>query len=105
MKSPLVFTAKCYRDLLPSTGAKIGELSVWLGPLTSRGTSAAKISLPILKNWHAVSIGPVYSASLPLVPVLKLLLLYVLGYRTCVQLVFRWFSVVVALLFSCNFDV
>ena len=56
---------------------------MWLAPLSAdEGTSA----FPIL-NCHIMSMGPACLASLPLLPVTLGLLLYILSYRTSVQLV------------------
>lgn len=76
---------------------------VWrLGPLASQGeTSIAKKALLIF-NHHTLSVGPAHFASLPPFSVSTWLVLYTLSHRTFVQVVFRWFSRLNVLQFSCN---
>ena len=58
----------------------------------SGGTSASKISILILNR-----MGPALSVSPSLLQVSSWLLLSIWGYETSIQLVFRWFSVMVVL--------
>lgn len=71
---------------------------------TSGATSIAEIFFPILNN-HTVGVGSACSVSLPLLPVLLWLLLYILSDKISVQLVFSWFLMITVPWFSCNFDV
>ena len=90
----LVFTARCYGD--SSYRHWCCGLGIGYGTGTlyfSKWTSSAEISLPIL-NCHTMDVGPAPSASLPLLPDLTCLLPYILSYRTSIQLVFCWFSMI-----------
>lgn len=67
------------------------------GPFSPQdGTSAAKIFILIV-NHRTIGVGPVRSATLPLLPVPSWSLLYVFSYKTFGQLFFRWFLMTVAL--------
>lgn len=74
-----------------------GELGVGPGtPCSTGGTSTAKTPVSFI-NGHSVGVRPDQSVSLPLLAVLMWDLLYILGYNISIRLVFRWFSVIVAL--------
>lgn len=83
---------------------RAGEFSVGLRSLTpgeggtpqSRYTSCLLIATPWVWDLPIPCLCPSY---------LSMWLLYTLSYRKSIQLVFRWFSVMVILYFSCNFDV
>ena len=67
-----------------------GEPCVGLGSLTPQeGTSQPHYPLDFYQS-H-VGVGPACSLSLPLLPVSVCFFLYILSYRTSVQLDFRWF--------------
>lgn len=75
---------------LPGTGA-LGWGAWWEAGtphFSEMGTCAMEISLPFL-NHHTVSVGSVWSTSLSLLLV-YMWLLYILGYKSSIQLLFRW---------------
>ena len=92
----LLFKARYYRD--SSSQCSLSGLGSWCGawtPCPSGATSAAVVSLPFV-NCHTVGVGPDQTKSLPLLPILTLLL-YILSYGNSVQLIFRWFPTVIVL--------
>lgn len=64
-------------------------------PFGGREITAPEISL-LIGPPH-VSVGPAQFASLPVLPILGWLLLYILSYRTSIWLVFTWFSRLIVL--------
>lgn len=78
---------------LTATGALGWELGVALGPFAPQ-SGPPQLRYPSPLDCHIMSVGPAPSASLPL-PDLTRLLLYILSYGTCIQLVFSWFSMIV----------
>lgn len=66
------------------------ETGVGLRPLVPQGCPPQLRYLPFF-NHHTIGVGPAHSESPSLLPV-SMCLLYILSYRTFVQLVFRWFS-------------
>ena len=84
-----------------------------VGALTGRQTSNPLVCNPLIHtsqgslsflNCHTTGVGLAHSESLPFWSVLSWLL-YVLIYKIFVQLVFRWFSMMLVLWFNCNFGV
>lgn len=90
-------SSRCWNPGLRSPGVDLGPLTP-PGFLCSRDISL-NAQLP-----HADA-RPAWFASLFLLPVLWWPFLYLFSYRTSIQLVFRWFSRLIVLLLSCNFNV
>ena len=102
----LDFTARSYKDFFLGT-----ETLIWgqgpgmrLGPLASHGDSP-QLRYPSDFSPPLVGIRTACSAFLPFLPVSVWLLLYILSCKTSIQLDFKRFQMMIALSFSCNFDV
>ena len=103
--SPLFFIARCYgKSSSLYLCFKMGSPQWGLDPSLFKGISSADVSLSIL-NHHTIGVGPTHSASSPFLPLSTWFLLYILTHKNSVQIVFRYFSKMVILKFSCNFDV
>lgn len=68
----------------------IGEPGVGLGLHTPQGNLCSRDS-SLDSQLALLGVGPACFMSSPFLPVLMWLFLYVLTYRSSVQLVFRWF--------------
>lgn len=71
---------------------------------TARCNPHSSRNLPIL-NHHTISVGPAHFVTSLLLPVSVWFLLYIVGYKHSIYLVFKWFSMMVILQFSFNIDV
>ena len=97
-QSSLVFTAVSYEDFSSwHWSTRLGEPGVGLSDcLLLRGDLCSYDIPPDFYLPH-LSMRPAGFISLPFLPVLMWLLLYILSYRTSVQLDFRWFSMMAVL--------
>lgn len=75
-----------------------------LGVLCRIGNPHSSRNLPIL-NHNTISVGPAHFVTSLLLPVSVWFLLYIVGYKHSIYLVFKWFSMMVILQFSFNIDV
>lgn len=94
----LVFTTRSYETPgAPTCGDWCGSETT----CSSGVTSSAEIFLPFF-NHYTIGVGPIHPESPSLLPI-SICLLYILSYRTFVQLVFRWFYNLVLIL-MCLWD-